>query len=946
VNSKRRYVNSTITSLIAVCMVLAALCGPTSALALRAHSPAPSITVTPTSVSPHGMIQIRGTGFDSSTAGKPVSVSVSVETVGGVVFIGNLNTDSSGAVGGPVGQQMRLPFGIDAVGVDRVVVSEVGNTGLAAAQLITGTALQPIANNGTTATGTAGSQMTIHATGFAPLDTLTAVLGGQPLAAGDISNLTADEGGTVALSLTLPIDAPSGNQLLVLKGSANGAGVTDSASVTIQVLARPGLVGISPNPAPVGTTVSVQANGFQANEPVTFSLKYYDTGLNSYAMVNFPTDADNSGSATTQVHIPGQADPVHAGTITARGINSGATAAGSLTFATVARISITPPTAIPGSQVTIVGSGFVPRENLFTTTRLFKPPVGTIGIPDATGTFTATVTLLPTLVPGTSYSMSISGTGGDSASTTYIVGSQVPPAFAVSPTDAWPGAFVLATGQGFGGSESITFSISGTVLSVQGPPPMTNATGAFSATVVLPLGIAPGAYTVQAQGAQSSTVRTASLSVSLKPSSQWYFAEGFTGQGPSVFFHEALTLLNTANTPTKATIVYQMPDGSSRSVPVSIAAHSVFTEDVNADVGADKIVSAVVTATVPIYAERIITRTNAKKEALDSDVSPGQPAAQSTWYFAEGYSGVTFQPYLTVLNPFSQPVTMTVTLYPTVGSPVSVPASLVPYGRYTLNLRGVLPGKSFSTSVVASQPIVAERVEYWGDGVGSAKFGAGVKPGISSPGNDWYFGYSSVLSGDQSFVSIVNLGMQTAHITATVFTGSGVMTGTLPLSVAPGQRGTYELDTLLANAQRSPVAVHLVSDAPVIAEEAQYYGGSPNVGSHTGTSIEGRQLAAAQWSFASGDTALFNESEYIFNPSKVATTVSATFYGADGQTVTLNFPVPAQSVVTVSANTAKGLKAEAHGSVWSAAKNVKVVVVQVLLRKDGRAALADQGIPG
>ena len=148
-------------------------------------------------------------------------------------------------------------------------------------------------------------------------------------------------------------------------------------------------------------------------------------------------------------------------------------------------------------------------------------------------------------------------------------------------------------------------------------------------------------------------------------------------------------------------------------MPVSLKSHSVLTEDVNNDVGSNKIVSAVVKASQPIYAERTITRTNAQKQALDSDFSPGQPSPQSTWYFAEGYSGVTFQPYLTVLNPFSQPITMTVTLYPTVGSPVSVPAALVPFGRYTLNLRGVLPGKSFSTSLVASQPVVAERVEYW-----------------------------------------------------------------------------------------------------------------------------------------------------------------------------------------------------------------------------------------
>lgn len=930
----------------AACLLLAALCVPTSVSARHAHTPAPSISVSPTMVVPHGVIQVRGTGFDPGSPGKPVSVAVSVETSSGVSTIGYLATDSNGTVGGAGGSPLRLPFGIDVQGVNRVVASEVGNSGLGAAQLITGTVLHAAIVGGMGLVGTAGTQMTIHGSGFAPLDTLSATLGGQPLPAGAVTNAVADEAGNAALSLTLPAEAPAGNQLLLLAGSANGLGVADSASITLDVLAPPGSVGISPNPAPVGATVTVEANGFQAGEPVTFALKYYDTGLNSFALTNTPTDAGSAGSATARINIPHQADPIRPGTITARGITSGASAVGIVTFAAYARITISPQAAIPGSQVTITGSGFVPHENLFITTRLFKPPVGSVGVPDATGAFTATVTLLPTLQPGIPYSLSISGTGGDHASASYTLNAQVPPSFAINPTDASPGAFVTASGQGFGGSEPVTFSISGTVLSVQGPLPATDATGAFSATLVLPLGMAPGPYSVQVQGMRSNIVVDAGITVSLRASSQWYFAEGYTGQGPNVFFHETIGLLNVGNVASQGTISYQLPDGSTRSVPISLAAHSVVIEDVNNDVGPDKIVSAIVKASVPIFAERTITRTNAKQQILDSDFSPGQAAPQSTWYFAEGYSGVTFQPYLTVLNPFAQPVTMTVTLYPTVGSSVPIAATLVPFGRYTLNLRSVLPGKSFSTSVVASQPIVAERVEYWGDGVGSGKFGAGVKPGIPSPGKDWYFGYASILSGDQSFISIVDPMTQTAHITATVDGGSGPLTGTLPLTIEAGQRGTFELHTLLASVKRSPIAVHVVSDVPVIAEEAQYYGGSPNVGSHTGASIEGRQVAASQWTFATGDTSQFTETEYIFNPTNISTTVSATFYGADGQMLTMNYPAPANSVVAVSANSATGLRPEAHGSVWTASNNVKVVVDQVLLRKDGQAALADQGVPG
>lgn len=938
--------NTTISIAITASVLLAAICAPVPASASRARVTAPTLAVTPTAVLPHGVIQVRGAGFDPSTAANQVTVGVSVTTTAGTVLVANLTTDASGNVGGPVGAAVTLPFSVDAQGVDQVVATEIGKSGLGATQLITGTALHPNVGSGGTLVGTAGRTMTVHCSGFAPTDVVQVTLGGRSLPDGSVTSSIADADGKLALSIALPLASQPGRQLLVVKGSAIGAGVTDSASTTLDVLASPGTVGIAPNPAPVGTTVTAEANGFQANEPVTFALKYYDTGLGSYALINVPADADSSGTATAAVSIPHQADPTRGGTITAHGVTSGATAIGTITFAANATLTIMPQHAVPGSQVTIVGTGFVPRENLFVTTRLFKPPVGTIGVPDSTGTFTATVTLLSTLQAGTPYTLSISGTGGDSATTTYVLGAQIPPAFAVSPTDAAPGTFLTASGQGFGGSEQITFSISGTVLSVQGPSPVTDATGAFTSTIVLPLGIAPGTYTLQAHGMRSNVVRAVSVNVALRPSNQWYFAEGFTGQGPNVFFHETLTLLNVQDSAATGTITYQLPDGSTRSVPVSVGPHSVLTEDVNSDIGSNKFVSAVVKATVPIYAERTITRTNAQQKTLDSDVSPGQQSPQSTWYFAEGYSGVTFQPYLTVLNPFSQPVSMTVTLYPLTGSPVAVPTTIVPFGRYTLNLRGVLPGQSFSTSVVADQPVVAERVEYWGDGVGSAKFGAGVKPGISSPGTDWYFGYGSIVSGDQSFISVVNPGSQIAHLTATVFTSTGALTGTLSLTVGAGQRGTYQMDALLASSIMSPIAVRLHSDVAVVAEEAQYYGGSPNVGSHMGASIEGRQVAASQWTFASGDTSLYNENEYIFNPSATATTVTAAFYGADGQVLQASYAVPAYSIVTVAASSAKGLHSEAHGSVWTAAKNVKVVVDQVLLRKDGRAALADQGIPG
>jgi hypothetical protein len=688
------------------------------------------------------------------------------------------------------------------------------------------------------------------------------------------------------------------------------------------------------------------AGGFQPNEQVTFSLQYYDPGLKSWSVTNSPAQADASGNASAQLTIPSYADPTKPGTVSARSTTTGLSFSATLPFAVLGSISVTPANALPGALVTISGTGLAPHERLFFSSQLFA--AGSVSAAtDASGAFSTSATLLASLNAGQSYTLAISGSGGDSVRTTYSVGSVIPTNLRINPASAASGASVTVTGQGFGASELVGLSINGSPLSAPTSAATTDSSGAFTATATLPWGVPSGPYTVQAKGTRTGTTGSAPINITLQQSNQWYFAEGYTGQTPSVSFHETLTLLNAGAQPAVGAILYQMPDGHTRSVPAVVGAGSVLVEDVNSDIGPNQMVSAYVKMSSPILAERTITRTDATGHALDTDVSPGQTAPQSNWYFAEGYSGVTFQPYLTVQNPSSAPISMTVTLYPAAGQgkPDVIAASLVPFARYTLNLRSAFPGKSFSTVLSADHPVVAERVEYWGDGSGSAKFGAGVKPGISSPGTNWYFGYASILGGDQSFVSVLNPGAQAAHLTATVFDGAGVASQKLQLTVQPGQRGNMLLHTLLASLGRSPVAIHIASDVPVVAEEAEYFGGSPNIGSHAGASIEGRQFAASSWGFASGNTSTDQESEYILNPSSSATTVTATFYGADGQVVSVPYVVPAGQVVTVSANAVKGLHAGAHGSIWLSSNGVSVVVDQVLRGTDGRSALADQGVP-
>lgn len=916
----------------------------------RAHAASPTIAVTPTTAAPHAAVQISGSGFDPSSNGHTVTVDFLLTSSGGATKLGTAQTDGSGQI---AAQQFTLPFTLDAPGPNQITATEEGNAALVAAAALTGIALHPQLNNGQPLAVPQGtSSVHVQAAGFAPNDTLTVTLNGAPLSVGGQSTLTADASGVASISVTLPQGSASASQTLTVTGSAKGAGQNDQAGAVISAAggsATPGPTAtstggpqptsgllVSPNPAAVGTTIRATAGGFQPNEPVTFTLHFFNIATANYAVTNAPATADGQGIATAYITIPASADGSKPGSVDAHGITSGVTVSAPLSFAQLARLSVSPSSALPGAQVTISGTGFVPGEALFVTSRLFPTPAGHFAVIDATGSFSTTVKLLETLQPGAKLSIGVSGSGGDDAATTFTVAQPGFAAVLANPTVAGAGTTITLTGHGFYANEALAFAAGQVGLTPLGAP-MTDNTGAFTATATLSPTLAPGTYTIKVSGASSSIAASAPITV--QPTV--YMAEGFTGQGPSVFFHETLAILNAGGKTARGSIIYMFDDGTTKSIPITVVAHALLQEDVNKDVGPNRIVSAMVQTDQPVAASRTITRTDRARHTLDADFSPGVTAPQSTWYFAEGYSGVTFQPYLVLQNPSTVAVTATVALFVSKYPAKIVAVNLPAYGRSTLNLRAVLPNRSFSTRVTATGPIVAERVEYWGVGAGSGKYGAGVKPGVATPGKSWYFGYGSVLDGDQAYLSLFNPHTIAAHAQVVFFNGTGAVAGSTKITVPPGQRSTVYANSIVG-ARHSPIAAIVTSDREITAEEAQYVDGSPNVGAHAGAAIEGRPATARTWTFATGNTATYNESEYVFNPSRKATAVTVTFYGADRQVLSATYAVKPLTVISISANALKKLHAGAHGSVWTA--KAPVVVTQVLIGKKDHTMLADQGV--
>ena len=87
-------------------------------------------------------------------------------------------------------------------------------------------------------------------------------------------------------------------------------------------------------------------------------------------------------------------------------------------------------------------------------------------------------------------------------------------------------------------------------------------------------------------------------------------------------------------------------------------------ESVNTDVGPNKLVAAQVSSPGTIYASRTIARVAANGARLDGSTAQGVATPGTSWGFPEGYTGATFQEYLTLLDPGQTVANVAITLAP------------------------------------------------------------------------------------------------------------------------------------------------------------------------------------------------------------------------------------------------------------------------------------------
>jgi hypothetical protein len=192
---------------------------------------------------------------------------------------------------------------------------------------------------------------------------------------------------------------------------------------------------------------------------------------------------------------------------------------------------------------------------------------------------------------------------------------------------------------------------------------------------------------------------------------RWLFAEGSEG-----FFHTFVLLANTGATPSTVTLTFLRERATPFARTLTVPPRSRVTVAANAIPElVSRSFSIVVDASTPIVAERAMYFGTTRLFDGGHE-SAGVPAGSTTWFLAEGATGGFFETFVLVGNPNSSPANLTVTFLTDRGQTVVRHKTVPANGRLTINVEtedALLANAAVATSIVADQPVVAERAMYW-----------------------------------------------------------------------------------------------------------------------------------------------------------------------------------------------------------------------------------------
>ncbi len=310
------------------------------------------------------------------------------------------------------------------------------------------------------------------------------------------------------------------------------------------------------------------------------------------------------------------------------------------------------------------------------------------------------------------------------------------------------------------------------------------------------------------------------------PSRTWYLAEGSSKWG----FETWLCLQNPNQVDAFCTVTYMIEGEGPVTVQHTVPANTRRSFDISQDIGA-KDASIKVNSYQPVIAERAMYR-NARREGHDSI---GTTAAASDFYMAEGTTAWGFTTYVVVQNPNDSDTAVNITYMTPSGSRAQPAFNMSANSRKTIRVNDIKPENGypidvsnidFSTRVHGSQPIIAERAMYWGEGTALGE-ACHESIGLDSPHMTFFLPDGEARTGGnkaETWTCVQNPHAVAVTVRVSYLTPSGTGNVVFTDEVPARSRKTYNM--IDRRTGRAAIMVESLDAArPVMVERAMYWNG-------------------------------------------------------------------------------------------------------------------------
>jgi len=275
--------------------------------------------------------------------------------------------------------------------------------------------------------------------------------------------------------------------------------------------------------------------------------------------------------------------------------------------------------------------------------------------------------------------------------------------------------------------------------------------------------------------------------------------------------------------------------------------------------------------------------------------SGGHPFGTVFRYLAEGANNSFFTTNISIANPGTVPVTVLLHYQGDNGSTEVVPVGIHARGHRTVSAQPS-GAASFSTVIESSAPVTVNRTMTWGNGYGSS-----AETAQGAPATTWFLAEGATHGSFTLFYLLQNPGTTAAAVEVTYLRPSPAAPVTKSYTIPATSRLTIAVDAIPELAA-TDVSARIVSDVPILVERSMYMD-TLNPPEVFGAGHAGAGLTATntRWFLAEGATGSFFDLYYLIaNPSTQATTARITYLLPTGAPLIKEYPVPAQSRVTIS----------------------------------------------